>query len=68
MKIIDKFGGTKKAYEILKQGGWNKKFHTFDMQVRRKRLSKQVILIFMGYALEKGVSYRVTDFWDGCDT
>lgn len=64
MKIITDLGGIKEVYSILKKFGWAKNYHALYMQVKRNRLSKEVILILLGFAQEKKLNIKLEDFYD----
>lgn len=63
MKIISKLGGIKEVYEILKNFGWTKNFHALYMQIKRKQLSKEVILILLAFARQKNLNIDPEDFY-----
>lgn len=64
MKIISELGGVKEVYEILKNYGWTKNFHALYMQIKRKQLSKEVILILLAFARQKNLNIDLKDFYE----
>ena len=62
MKIIDRLGGSKAVYAILKDNGFDKTFIAFNMQVFRKSLSKEACLILIRYLEKHNIPYELNDF------